>query len=72
MVISLQAAKNAQFDVIVTTDQDLQYQQDLAERRIVIVVLNTTSWPRIRAATDAVAAAVARCATERFIAISIP
>ena len=68
----LRAAENAGFEVLITTDQHLQYQQNLAERRIGIVVLNTTSWPRIRTATDAIANAVARCATERFIEISIP
>ena len=68
----LQAAENAGFDLMITTDQKLRYQQNLAERHIAIIVLSTTSWPRIRAVTDAVASAVARCATERFIEISIP
>ena len=68
----LQAAENAGFDVMVTTDQNLQYQQNLTARRIAVVVLSTTSWPRIRAATDAIASAVARCATERFIEVGVP
>lgn len=68
----LQVAEDAGFDVMITTDQNMQYQQNLAARRIAIIVLSTTSWPRIRAAKDVVASAVARCATERFIEISIP
>ena len=68
----LQAAEDAGFDVMITTDQNLQYQQNLSVRRIAIIVLSTTSWPRIRAATDAISNAVARCVTERFIEISIP
>ncbi len=68
----LQAAEDAGFDVLITTDQNLQYQQNLAERRIAIIVLNTTSWPRIRTASAAIAAAVIQCATKRFIEISIP
>lgn len=68
----LRAAENAGFEVMITTDQNLQYQQNLAERHIGIVVLNTTNSPRIRTATEAIANAVARCATERFIEISIP
>jgi hypothetical protein len=67
----LQVAEDAGFEVMITTDQHLPYQQNLAARRIAIIVLSTTSWPRIRAATDAVASAVARCATERFIEIRI-
>jgi hypothetical protein len=38
----------AQFDVLVTTDQNLRYQQNLIGRRLAIFVLPTTSWPLIR------------------------
>lgn len=37
------------FDALVTTDQNLRYQQNLAARKIGVVVLMTTNWPRIRA-----------------------
>ena len=36
------------FDALVTTDQNLRHQQNLSGRRISIVVLMTTSWPRIK------------------------
>jgi len=36
------------FDVLVTTDRNLQYQQNLAGRKIAILVLPTTSWPRLQ------------------------
>lgn len=45
---SLLAAAEALFDAFVTTDQSLRYQQTLSGRRIGIVVLPTTSWPRIQ------------------------
>lgn len=35
------------FDVMGTTDQNLRYQQNLAERKIRVVMLMGTSWPRI-------------------------
>jgi len=41
----LTAAEQAGFAVFVTTDQSLQYQQNLAGRQIAIVVLLSTSWP---------------------------
>lgn len=44
----LTKAEAAGFDALVTTDQNLRYQQNLAGRKISIVVLLTTSWPRIR------------------------
>ncbi|PYS80328.1 MAG: hypothetical protein DMF67_20745, partial [Acidobacteria bacterium] len=36
------------FDALITTDQNLRYQQNLLARRIGVIVLMTTSWPRIR------------------------
>ena len=46
------------FDALVTTDQNLRYQQDLTGRRLAILVLPTTSWPRIRAHEEQVVAAI--------------
>ena len=43
----LLAAAEASFDAFITTDQSLRYQQNLSGRRIAILVLPTTSWPRI-------------------------
>ena len=37
----------AQFDLLITTDQNLRFQQNLAGRRLAILVLPTTSWPEI-------------------------
>ena len=52
------AAESAGFEVFVTTDKNLKYQQNLGRRRMAIVVLQTTSWPRIQRALAQVAAAV--------------
>jgi hypothetical protein len=39
----LRAAEQEAFDILITTDQNLKYQQNLATLRIAIVVLMTTS-----------------------------
>ncbi len=44
----LDAAEAAGFDVFVTTDQNLKFQQTLSQRSLAVVVLTTTSWPAIR------------------------
>jgi hypothetical protein len=36
------------FDVLITTDQNLEHQQNLANRQISILVLPTTSWIRLQ------------------------
>lgn len=42
-------AAESLFDLLITTDQNLRYQQNLTGRKIAILVLKTTSWPRIAA-----------------------
>jgi len=44
----LRVAQEEMFEVLLTTDQNLKYQQNLADRQIAIVVLPTTSWPVIQ------------------------
>ena len=54
------AAEEAGFEVFVTTDKNLKYQQNLEARSISIAVLSTTSWPRIQFALSDVVAAIER------------
>ncbi|GAB3656613.1 hypothetical protein [Ramlibacter alkalitolerans] len=54
----LAAAEAEGFEVLLTTDKNLKFQQNLAGRRLAVVVLSTTSWPRIRTATEKVLEAV--------------
>lgn len=36
------------FDLLIRTDQQLAYQQNLAGRKLSVLVLMSTSWPRIK------------------------
>jgi hypothetical protein len=45
----LLAAAEGSFDLLITTDQQIRFQQNLGGRRLAILVLPTTSWPRLRA-----------------------
>jgi len=54
----LDRAETEGYDLMITTDQNLQYQQHLSSRSIAIVVLLSTSWPRIKQKTSDVASAV--------------
>jgi len=45
----LLAAAEARFDVLVTTDKNLRQQQSLTGHKLAVLVLPTTSWPRLRA-----------------------
>lgn len=46
------------FDVLITTDQNLRYQQNLTGRPLAILVLPTTSWPVIQSHVAEVVAVV--------------
>jgi hypothetical protein len=47
----IRLAEQKGFELLITTDTNLRYQQNLESRSISILVLTTTSWPRIKAAT---------------------
>ena len=47
-----------EFEVLVTTDKQLQYQQNLAGRRIAILVLPHASWIKLQTHAEKIAAAV--------------
>ena len=51
-------AEAAGFDVLITTDKNWKYQQNLSERSLAIVVLLSTSWPKIQAKVFEVMVAV--------------
>ena len=53
----LKAAENA-FDALVTTDQNLKYQQNLAGRNLAILVLPFASWPRLQPLISGIVSAV--------------
>jgi hypothetical protein len=68
----LRSAEDAGFGLMITTDQNLRYQQNLAERKITIVVLLTTSWPRIRKRVALIQAAIEKSVPGEYLEISFP
>ena len=54
----LTSAEQAGYDLLITTDQHLRYQQNLQGRRLAILVLGSTSWPRLREHVETIQAAI--------------
>ena len=54
----LSSAESAGFGVFITGDQNLQYQQNLKQRRIGVVVLSAQDWPTLKNYLAEIAAAV--------------
>lgn len=44
----LLAMAEEEFDLLITTDQNLRHEQNFALRKLRVPVLPTTSWPRLR------------------------
>jgi hypothetical protein len=44
----LAAAEAAGFDLMITSDKNLKYQQNLSKRRISIIVLGNNYWPEVQ------------------------
>ena len=68
----LDAAEREGFEVFVTTDRNLRYQQDLRARNVAIIVLTTTSWPRIRRNIPAVTRALDSAAPGSYAEVEFP
>jgi len=68
----LDVAERAGYEVFVTTDSRLRYQQNLSARRIAIVCLLSTSWPRIRRTIGTVTAAIEASSPGSYAEVEIP
>ena len=67
----LTQAEAAAFDVLVTTDQSLKHQQNLKGRAIAVIVITTTSWPRILKVVSIVSDAVDSAVPGTYTEVSI-
>jgi hypothetical protein len=65
----LQAAE-PQFDAFITSDKNLKYQQNIAGRKLAILVLPTNDWPTLRRHGEEIAARVAALKPGDFVEMS--
>ncbi len=68
----LKEAEAAGFEVLVTTDKSLSYQQNLTGCKIAIVVLGKGRWSLIRHHVGQVVAAVNAAAAGSFAEVDVP
>jgi predicted nuclease of predicted toxin-antitoxin system len=62
----------AEFDLFITADQNIRYQQNLAGRRIAILELSTNDLRRIQAASGLIEEAVGKIQPSEFRRLTIP
>jgi len=68
----LTRAEAAGFEVLVTTDKNLSYQQNLKSRRIAIVVIGKGRWTLIKPHVAQIVAAVNAASPGSFEVVEIP
>ena len=68
----LAQAEAAGFQVLVTTDKNLRYQQNLADRKIAVIVLGQQQWPHVRPHIQRVVDAVNAATPGSFADVDIP
>src|ERR1700687_4774288 len=68
----LTVAEAAGFDVLITADKNIRYQQNLEGRRIALVVLSTPQWPVVKLHVEKIAAAVTAATPGSYFEVEIP
>jgi len=66
------AAEAEGFDLIITTDKNIRYQQNLTKRKIAIIVLMIPDWPVVRASVRLVQEAVDKAMPNSFCEVEFP
>ena len=67
----LDLAEREGYETLVTTDQNLRHQQNLAGRRIGVVVLLSTNWPEVRLRAREIGQAIELVRSGEFIEVPI-
>jgi hypothetical protein len=67
---ALLKAADLAFDVFLTSDQNLKYQQNVTDRKLAILVLPTNDWPALRLIGDKIAVRIAALKFGDFVEMS--
>jgi hypothetical protein len=67
----LDAAEQAGFDLLLTCDQNVRYQQNLATRKLALVILSSNHWPTLRRVAARIATAVDFVQTGQIVKVDV-
>src|SRR5436853_4842337 len=68
----LRVAEEAGFEILLTTDKNIRYQQNLSGRKIALVVLSNPRWPIVRPWTERIVTAVNSAKPGTYTEVDIP
>jgi hypothetical protein len=67
----LDAAEQAGFDLLLTCDQNVRYQQNFAGRKLALVILSSNHWPTLRRIAARIATAVDFVQTGQIVKVDV-
>ena len=68
----IEAAEQAGFDLMVTTDKNIRYQQNLEGRKLALIVLEHSQWPMAKLVTARIVAAVEAAVPGSYLEVDVP
>ena len=68
----LDEAESAGFEILITADKNIRYQQNLAGRKIALVVIGNAQWPVLRRHVERVVIAVNAAQPGSYTVVDIP
>ena len=68
----IEAAEQTGFDLMVTTDKNIRYQQNLEGRKLALIVLGHSQWPMVKMVTARIVTAVNAAVSGSYLEVEIP
>ena len=68
----IQSAEEAGYELLLSTDKNIRYQQNLTGRKIAIVVLTDQQWPNVQLHLDLIAKVVNAAVSGSYVEVEIP
>ena len=68
----IRSAEEAGYQVLLSTDKNIRYQQNLSSRKIALVVLGNSQWPMVQLHLDKIVAAVNACTPGSYTEVEMP
>ena len=68
----LNAAEEGGFDLFITADQEIRYQQNLKGRKIALVVLSSNNWDSVKAHIVGIMASISGATPGSYAEVKIP
>jgi len=68
----IERAEQAGFEILLSTDKNIPYQQNISERKIALVILGNSQWPMAQLCLDRIVDAENAATPGSYVEVDIP